>query len=194
MRWRRRGKQGLACLACLVGVLGARPSAFGDETRFPTLGGHPLIPIRWTSGCGTDALYLCLELSGVKVSYAEFVTKSGLTAPGDPIDLERLWQLARDCGAHAQAVRVINGPDVLRKIMQDVSVQTAIVHLRGVERNGKRAEEHFSAVLLIKDTLRIVGEDSYERDVAQEWKVRWSGVALLVSAQWPAPQNLIQAL
>jgi hypothetical protein len=177
------GKQGIVCSVCLVAVLAGRPPAFGEEARFPTLGGHPLIPIRWTAGCGTDALYLCLELSGVKVSYAEFVTKSGLTSPREPIDVARLWQLARDCGGHAQAIRVRNGPDVLRKIMQDVSVRTAIVHLKAVERNGKREEEHFSTVLLIKDTLRIVGEDSYERDAAQEWKARWSGVALLVSAK-----------
>ena len=142
------GKRGMVCLACLVTALGSRLSALGDEGRFPTLGGQPLIPIRWTAGCGTDALYLCLDLNGIKVGYAELVGKSGLTAPSDPIDVARLWQLARDCGAHAQAIRVINGPDVLRKIMQDVSVRTAIVHLKAVERNGQREEEHFSAVLL----------------------------------------------
>lgn len=176
-------KHGMVRLACLLAVLGGRPAPCGDETRFPTLGGRSLIPIRWTAGCGTDALYLCLDLNGIKVSYTELVGKSGLTAPSDPIDVARLWQLARDCGAHAQAIRVINGSDVLRKIMQDVPVRTAIVHLKEVERNGQRQEEHFSAVLLTKDALRIVGADSYEREVAQEWKTRWSGVALLVSAK-----------
>lgn len=117
------------------------------------------------------------------MSYAEFVAKSGLPSASDPMDLGRLWQMARDCGAHAQAIRVINGPEVLRRIMQDASVRTAIVHLRAVEQSGKREDEHFSAVLLSKDTLRIVGEDSCEREVARDWKARWSGVALLVSAK-----------
>lgn len=177
------GKLVAVWLACVLAMLGPCSQARADETRFPTLAGHPLIPIRWTAGCGTDALYLCLELSGVKVSYVELIAKSGLSSPRDPIDLGRLWQLARDCGGHAQAIRVRNGPDVLRRIMQDVSVRTAIVHLKAVERNGKREEEHFSAVLLSKDTLRIVGEESYERDVAQQWEARWSGAALLVSAK-----------
>jgi hypothetical protein len=139
--------------------------------------------MRWASGCGTDALYICLDLNGVNVNYAEFVAKSGLTSPSEPIDLARLWQMARECGAHAQAIRVVNGPDVLRKIMQDVSVRTAIVHLRAVERNGKREGEHFSAVFLSTNGLRIVGRDSYEREVAQDWTARWSGAALLVSAE-----------
>jgi hypothetical protein len=167
----------------LAAICGVCVTATADETHFPTLGGQPLIPIRWSSGCGPNALYLCLDLSGVKVRYADLIAKSGLSSPADPTDLGQLWQLARDCGGHAQAVRVTNGPDVLRKIMQETGVRTAIVHLRAVERDGKKEAEHFSAVMLSKDTLRIVGAESYEHDVAAEWQSRWSGAALLVSAK-----------
>jgi len=166
----------------VLGILAAYSAACGDDDAFPTLGGRPLIPARYTSGCGTDALYLCLELNGVKVSYADFVRRSGLTSARDAIDMARLWQLARDCGAHAQAIRVRNGTVALRKVMADLSIRTAVVHLTAVERNGRTSEEHFSAVLRTGDTLRIVGEESYEREVAREWESRWSGAALLVSA------------
>jgi hypothetical protein len=166
----------------VLGILAAYSAACGDDDAFPTLGGRPLIPARYTSGCGTDALYLCLELNGVKVSYADFVRPSGLTSARDAIDMARLWQLARDCGAHAQAIRVRNGTVALRKVMADLSIRTAVVHLTAVERNGRTSEEHFSAVLRTGDTLRIVGEETYEREVAPEWESRWSGAVLLVSA------------
>ncbi len=175
--------RGLLCTIGLVAALGGRPAAGADEARFTTLGGQALIPLRWTAGCGTDAVYVCLELNSVKVRYADLVAKAGLKSPTEPLDLSRLWQLARDCGAHAQAVKVINGPDVLRKIMQDAGVRTAIVHLRAVENEGQRAEEHFSAVVVAGDTLKLVGADSYERDAARDWQARWSGAALLVSAR-----------
>ncbi|MEW6198331.1 MAG: hypothetical protein AB1601_06660 [Planctomycetota bacterium] len=170
------------CTFCSVGVLVTCFPALGDEGAFPALGGRPLIPARYTSGCGTDALYLCLDLNGVQVSYADFVRKSGLTSALDAIDLARLWQLARDCGAQAQALRVRNGAVALRKVMADLSIRTAVVHLRAVERAGRTSEEHFSAVLRIGDALRIVGEETYEREVAPEWESRWSGAVLLVSA------------
>lgn len=166
----------------VLGILTAYSAACGDDGAFPALGGRPLVPARYTSGCGTDALYLCLDLNGVKVSYADFVRQSGLTSPRDAIDLGRLWQLARDCEAHAQALRVRNGAVALRKVMADLSIRTAVVHLRAVERNGRTSEEHFSAVLRIGDTLRIVGEETYEREVAPGWESRWSGAVLLVSA------------
>jgi hypothetical protein len=166
------------CLLCLLGM----PGALAQEVRFPTLDGHPLIPIKWSAGCGLDALYICVNLDNVPVTYAEVVARSGLTSPGDPIDMASLWHLARRCGAYAQGVRVTSGPDVLRKIMQEASVRTAIVHLRAVEREDKREGEHFCAVHLRGDALRIVGQDSYESEVAKEWKARWSGAALLVSA------------
>lgn len=166
----------------VLGILAAYSAACGDDGAFPALGGRPLIPARYTSGCGTDALYVCLELNGVQVSYADFVRRSGLTSARDAIDLARLWQLARDCGAQAQALRVRNGTVALRKVMADLSIRTAVVHLKAVERNGRRDEEHFSAVLRMGDTLRIVGEETYEREVAPEWESRWSGAVLLVSA------------
>jgi hypothetical protein len=177
------GRDKLVYVVWLISAVGGPPLVCADGVQFATLGGHPLIPIRWTAGCGLDALYMCLDLSGVKVGYSELVSKSGMTTPSEPVDVARLWQLARDCGSHAQAVRVSNGAGVLRKIMQDVSVRTAIVHLRAVERDGKREDEHFSAVLLTKDQIRLVGADSYEHEVAKEWEARWSGVALLVSAR-----------
>lgn len=167
----------------VLGILAAYSLARGDDGAFPALGGRPLIPARYTSGCGTDALYLCLELNGAQVSYADFVRRSGLTSARDAIDMARLWQLARDCGAHAQAIRVRNGTVALRKVMADLSIRTAVVHLKAVERNGRRDEEHFSAVLRTGDTLRIVGEETYEREVAPEWESRWSGAVLLVSAR-----------
>jgi hypothetical protein len=170
-------------LAWLASAVASAAPLVGDGVQFTTLGGHPLIPLRWTAGCGIDALYVCLDLNAVKVGYPELVNKSGMTSPGEPVDVARLWQLARDCGAHAQAIRVSNGAGVLQKIMQDTAVRTAIVHLRSSERDGQSEAEHFSAVLLVGDKLRIVGEDSYEREVAKEWETRWSGVALLVSAK-----------
>lgn len=170
-------------MVCLAVIAARQASPLQSEIQLPTLAGRPLIPTRWTAGCGINALYVCLDLNGVEASYADVVAKSGLTSPSDPIDLGRLWQMARECGAHAQAVRVVNGPAVLRQIMQDLSLRTAIVHLRALERGGKHAEEHFSAVVLAGDTLRIVGRDTYEREAATDWQERWSGAALLVSSK-----------
>jgi hypothetical protein len=172
----------LAFLICLLSLPRAS-SALGQGATFPTLDGNPLIPIKWTAGCGIDALYMCLDLNKVPVTYAEMVAKSGLTSPGDPIDMATLWHLARRCGAYAQGIRVTGGPDALRNVMRQASARTAIVHLKAVEREAKRQAEHFCAVHLCGDTLRIVGQDSYESEVAKEWKARWSGAALLVSAK-----------
>lgn len=79
--------------------------------------------------------------------------------------------------------------------MANLSIRTAVVHLKAVERDDRRNEEHFSAVLRVGDTLRIVGEESYERDVAREWESRWSGATLLVSAKpivLSAPVEVLQ--
>lgn len=186
-------KKLVAHALCAVGTLALVSPAIGDEGRFPTLGGRPLIPARYTSGCGTDALYVCLELDGVKMSYADFIARSGLTSPRDAVDMARLWQLAGDCGAHAQGLRVHNGAVALRKIMADRSIRTAVVHLKALEGNGRRQEDHFAAVLRIGDTLRIVGEESYEREAAREWESRWSGAVLLVSATPIVLNGLAQA-
>jgi hypothetical protein len=155
----------------------------GGDVTFPTLDGNPLIPIRWSAGCGVDALYMCLDLNKVPATYAEVIAQSDLASPDDPMDMASLWHLARRCGAYAQGIRVTAGPGVLCKIMQEASARTAIVHLRAVEHEEKREGEHFCAVLVRGDTLRIVGQDSYESEVAKEWKARWSGAALLVSAK-----------
>jgi len=164
-----------------VAIAAACPTS-RDEPGLPTLGGRPLIPTRWTAGCGLDALYLCLQLNGLDVGYAELVAKSGVTSVRRPISLARLWQLAGECGGHAVAIRVVKGPDALATIMRDASVRSAIVHLKAVERDGRREEEHFYAVLLVKDKLRVLGQSTGEQEPAQDWADRWSGAALLVSA------------
>lgn len=70
------GKAATICGLCVVGNLTGWFPAFGDDGRFPLLGGRPLVPARSTAGCG--------------VNYADFVRRSGLTSARDAIDLARL--------------------------------------------------------------------------------------------------------
>ncbi|MFA6135582.1 MAG: DUF1573 domain-containing protein [Phycisphaerae bacterium] len=144
------------------------------------LGKDKLLPIRWSGGCGIDSLFLCLRLVGCDVDYMDLVRKANITEPGQWIDLNTLYQIARQVGGYALAVRISPQDEgELKKLLKVSPPRTAILHLQKVDNTP----EHLICVYLnAKGELRVAGAKSFEYDEASAWKRRWSGVALLIAS------------
>jgi hypothetical protein len=149
----------------------------GTEILQDIHGSKSLVPLKWSAGCGIDSLYLGLHLIGHEADYLDLIRKAGIEEPKQRVDLNVLWQVAREVGAHALAIRA-KDEERLLAVMKKGAPYTAILHLK----EYGEAEQHLACAYLARDgSLKIAGEATYQPEIGKTWRKRWSGVALILS-------------
>jgi hypothetical protein len=176
-------------LLALISISGWEASACAQTTA-PSAGpiafadGY-LYDEQWSAGCGIDSLYIALELLKLNGDYLGLAHEAHVTQPDQWVDLNTLWDLARQHGATVQGLDFpTRSVGSLKTALSGAKRTVAVVHLRGVDGGP----DHLVCMYVSPSgELKVAGGTGYQKTISATWDRRWSGVALMVSAAESPP-------